>query len=312
MDWIELSAVLPGEHVEELCAALRAVTPGGCSIEDPIVPLGPEEGVRHEPWRPSTVRVYLPADSHLAERRALAHELMADLPFAVQLDERPVREEDWANGWKEFFQVERIGNRLVVQPTWREYLPGARDVVLHLDPGMAFGTGQHETTRMCLIAVEETVQPGMLVLDLGCGSGILAIAAARLGAKAVDALDVESVAVEATTANAVRNDVQHLIRVAEGSLGERWPFGTAPVAAYDVGLANIHAAAAIDLAPALHMAIRAGGLLVVSGIIAERLDDVLTALYVAGFISPEVRSDGAWRAVLAHKPAGAGDCAGGA
>lgn len=312
MDWIELSAVLPGEHVEELCAALRAVTPGGCSIEDPIVPLGPEEGVRHEPWRPSTVRVYLPADSHLAERRALAHELMADLPFAVQLDERPVREEDWANGWKEFFQVERIGNRLVVQPTWREYLPGARDVVLHLDPGMAFGTGQHETTRMCLIAVEETVQPGMLVLDLGCGSGILAIAAARLGAKAVDALDVESVAVEATTANAVRNDVQHLIRVAEGSLGERWPFGTAPVAAYDVGLANIHAAAAIDLAPALHMAIRAGGLLVVSGIIAERLDDVLTALYVAGFISPEVRSDGAWRAVLAHKPAGAGDCAGAA
>jgi ribosomal protein L11 methyltransferase len=312
VDWIELSAVLPGEHVEELCAALRAVTPGGCSIEDPIVPLGPEEGVRHEPWRPSTVRVYLPADSHLAERRALAHELMADLPFAVQLDERPVREEDWANGWKEFFQVERIGNRLVVQPTWREYLPGARDVVLHLDPGMAFGTGQHETTRMCLIAVEETVQPGMLVLDLGCGSGILAIAAARLGAKAVDALDVESVAVEATTANAVRNDVQHLIRVAEGSLGERWPFGTAPVAAYDVGLANIHAAAAIDLAPALHMAIRAGGLLVVSGIIAERLDDVLTALYVAGFISPEVRSDGAWRAVLAHKPAGAGDCAGAA
>ncbi len=276
------------------------------------MPLGPEEGVRREPWRPSTVRVYLPVDAHLTARRASALSAAASLPFPVRLTERPVREEDWANGWKEFYQVEHIGARLVVQPTWRAYQPASTDVVLHLDPGMAFGTGQHETTRMCLVAVEELVRPGMSVLDLGCGSGILAIAAARLGASAVDALDLESVAIEAAADNAERNGVQHLIRVAEGSLDERWPFGPLPAAVYDLALANIHAAASIALAPALYAALRPGGTIVLSGIIAERLHDVIAAIDAAGFMSTTVRIAGEWRAVLARRPDAAGASAGAA
>lgn len=305
MDWLELSAEVAGEQVEALCVALQDVAPGGCSIEDPIVPLGPEEGVRRELWRPSTVRIYLPVDSHLDVRRRAATAAVAALPFAVRLGERAVREENWANAWKEFFQVERVGKRLVVRPTWREFTAGPDDVVLNLDPGMAFGTGQHETTRMCLTAIEELVQPGAQVLDVGCGSGILSVAAARLGARAVTAVDIESVAVEATNANAARNDVSGLVRAAEGSLDGRWPFGAPPDAAYDLVVANIHAAATIALAPVYFAALRPGGALVASGIIAERLDTAVVALEAAGFERLDVRTMGEWRTLVARRPASA-------
>ncbi len=302
MDWLELSAEAATEHVEALYVALSDAAPGGASIEEPVVPLGPEEGVRREPWRPSVVRVYLPCDAHLGERRSAAKTAVAALPFSVHLRERTVHEEDWANAWKEFFQVERIGRRLVVRPSWREYAAQPGDVVLDLDPGMAFGTGQHETTRMCLLAVEALTRPGMRVLDVGCGSGILGIAAALLGAGEVVAVDTELVAVEATAENARRNGVRDRLHVAEGSLDERWPFGSLPSAAFDLALANIHAAAAIALAPHLHAALRPGGTLVASGIIAERLEAVLNALVVAGFSEPEVRAAGDWRTVVTRRP----------
>jgi ribosomal protein L11 methyltransferase len=301
MDWLELAAEAATEQVEALCAALGEVVPDGASIEAPVVPLGPEEGVRREPWRPSTVRVYLPCDVHLAERRAAARAAVAALPFTVVLREHTVHEEDWANAWKQFFQVERIGGRLVVRPAWREYSAQPGDVVLQLDPGMAFGTGQHETTRMCLIAAQELVRPGMRVLDLGCGSGILGIAAALLGAGDVIAVDSEPFAVEAARANARCNGVEARLRVAEGSLDRRWPFGAPPAAAFDLVLANIHAAAVIALAPRLHAALRPGGTLVASGIIAERLDGVAAALAAAGFVAPAACAAGEWRTVITRR-----------
>lgn len=303
MDYLELSAEAPGEYVEALYVALSEIAPGGASIEEPIVPLGPEEGFRREPWRPSIVRVYLPCDGRLAARRTGARAALAALPFAAALSERTVHEEDWANAWKEFFQVQRLGPRLVIRPSWRPFaaLPG--DVVLDLDPGMAFGTGQHETTRMCLRALDELTRPGMAALDVGCGSGILGIAATLLGAARVDAVDTETVAVEATRANAAQNGVADRVRVAEGSLDERWPFGPLPTTTYDLALANIHAGAAIALAPALAAALRADGALVASGIIAERLDDVLAALAEAGFAEPEIRAERDWRTVITRWPA---------
>jgi ribosomal protein L11 methyltransferase len=300
MGWLEISAEVTGENVEALCSALSEVAPGGCSVEDPVVPLGPEEGVRYEPWRPSVVRAYLPADTRIERRLAEIRVAVEGLPFRVTLQQRLVREDDWANAWKAFFAVERIGRRLVIRPTWRDYEPRTGDVVLDLDPGMAFGTGQHETTRMALVAVEQYIRPGAVVLDVGCGSGILALAAARLGAGAVLAVDIESVAVEAAAANVERNGVTGLVRVAEGSLDERWPFGTLPRAAFDLVLANIHAGAALALAPAARAALRADGRYVTSGIIAERLPEVLAGLIAAGFAEPEVRADGEWRTVVAR------------
>jgi ribosomal protein L11 methyltransferase len=299
-----MAVEVPTAHVEDAYSALAELVPGGCSIEEPIVPLGPEEGVRREPWRPSTVSVYFADDHHLAERIEAVRSVLANLPFAVRTSERTVREEDWANSWKEFFHVERIGRRLVIRPTWRTYAPAGGEVVLDLDPGMAFGTGQHETTRMCLEEVEERVHAGMSVLDVGCGSGILAIAAALLGAQPVVAVDTETVAVEATLANAERNRVSAAITVAEGSLDERWPFELAPTAAFDIVLANIHAAANIGLAPRFRDALRPGGTLIASGIIAERVRAVEAAFAGAGFAETEVRAAGEWRTVIARRPAG--------
>src|SRR5579884_1946887 len=170
MDWIELSAELPTAQVDEVCAVLAEVVPGGCSVEDAIVLLGPEEGFRREPWQPSTLRVYLPLDDRMGER---VEAMRRAVPFPLNWRARQVRESDWANAWKDFFHAERIGERIVVRPSWEAYTPRPGEVVIDLDPGMAFGTGQHETTRMCLIALEERLRPGMRVLDLGCGSGIL-------------------------------------------------------------------------------------------------------------------------------------------
>lgn len=301
MDWRELSITVPGELAEQVCSLLGEIVPGGCSIEDPIVPLGPEEGVRREPWRPSVVRVYLPVDAHLDDQRTAVCDALAALSGPPAVAERPVREQDWAHAWKEFFHVQHVG-RLVIRPTWRAYSAAPGEVVLDLDPGMAFGTGQHETTRLCLAALDEQLRPGMRVLDLGCGSGILSVAAARLGAASVASLDIESAAVEATGENARRNGVADRVRVALGSLGADWPFPDPAAGAFDLVAANIHATAIASLAAEIAAALAGpGGLLVGSGIIAERLPAVLDALTAAGFGPATVRADGEWRAVIAAR-----------
>ncbi|MHB8577860.1 MAG: 50S ribosomal protein L11 methyltransferase [Dehalococcoidia bacterium] len=302
MRWIEVAIELPATDVEQACSLLSEIVPGGCSVEDAIQLLGPEEGFRRLPARPSTIKVYLPVDDRLGARLNDVRATITDARIEAHWIESPVDEADWANAWKAFFHVERLGRRLVIRPSWEQYQPGPDDVVIDLDPGMAFGTGQHETTRMCLTATEELVWSGMQVLDLGCGSGILGIAAALLGAKQVDALDVESVAIESTHANAVRNRVGDRLRVAEGSLDERWPFGAPPIETYDLVLANIHATAVIALAPAVFAALRGDGALVGSGIIEERLPDVVEALNAAGFEVASVRETGEWRAVVVHRP----------
>jgi ribosomal protein L11 methyltransferase len=172
--------------------------------------------------------------------------------------------------------------------------------VIDLDPGMAFGTGQHETTRLCLAALEETLRPAARALDLGCGSGILGVAAAKLGAASVVALDIEEVAIEATRENATRNGVAAQIIAARGSLGPDWPLPEPPMRMFDLVLANIHAAAIIALAPQIAAALRGpGAVLVASGIVVDRLPDVLDALAAAGFTAPDLRAAGDWRTVIA-------------
>jgi len=298
MEWLELSFSVPLETLDATIAALSEVVPGGCSIEEPIVPLGPEEGVRWEPWRPAIVRTYLPVDSALAARRDAVLAALASLSTAPA--QRYVRDEDWAHAWKEFFHVQRIGTRLVVRPTWRTYVPLPGDVVIDLDPGMAFGTGQHETTQMCLEALDERPPRGLRVLDLGCGSGILAIAAAKLGATSVVALDIDAVAVETARENAARNDVLDRLTIARGSLGADWPFATPPDRAFDLVLANIHARAIAELAPAIATALNSpGATLIGSGIVAERLDATRAALAEAGLTVCEVRARGDWRTLIA-------------
>jgi ribosomal protein L11 methyltransferase len=171
-------------------------------------------------------------------------------------------------------------------------------VVVTLDPGMAFGTGQHETTRMCLEALERAVRRGARVLDAGCGSGILAIAAAKLGAREVLAIDVDADCVRITGENARLNGVEAIVRARRGSLGDAWPFDEPP-AAFDVVVANIIARVIVDLSPDLAAALAAGGRLIVSGVIGEREREVCDALTSAGLRIDVVRAMGDWRCIEA-------------
>ena len=296
--YIEITFVVPGEQVEALAERLRDVAPGGIVLEEPYLPLGPDEGVRLEAWRPSVIKVYLAADQTLAERRERLRAALTLLPFEPESHERTVRDEDWAQSWKQFFQVEHVGRRLVICPTWREYLPGQGEIVVSLDPGMAFGTGQHPTTRLCLRALEELLHPGMDVLDLGCGSGILAIAAARLGAGSALALDLDPSALAATRANARLNDVDRTVRAERGSLGGGWPLAGSAAAIADLVVANINAQTIAELAEPIVAALRPAGLFIGSGIIEERLDEPLLRLAAAGLRVDRLIADGDWRAIL--------------
>lgn len=292
--WLELSVAAEQEAAEAIAELLaRYGYNGGVTLEarpEPGLPLD-EAGVptplESDPTYPVILRTYLPLDEQAEEKRqqiaqALWH--LGRLRPIGALHTQMVAEEDWANVWKRFYSVQRIGTRTVIVPSWLEHTPQPDDIVLHLDPGMAFGTGLHPTTRLCLERLETEVRPGMRMLDLGTGSGILAIAAARQGAAPVLALDTDPIAIEATHANIARNGLADQITATVGSL----PLPSSPAPAslpappYDLIVANIIAAVLIELAPALASALAPGGRLISSGIIQEREDEVALAFALAG------------------------------
>jgi ribosomal protein L11 methyltransferase len=215
------------------------------------------------------------------------------------MQKRVVDEEDWANAWKDYYHVTHIGRRLVIRPSWREYTPKEHEVVVTLDPGMAFGTGVHPTTRMCLEQVEQRVQAGMRVLDVGTGSAILALAAAKLGAQHVDAIDNSSVAVESAIANVAMNDLGDRIKVVLGVLDDVEAERMA--GCYNLVLANILAHVIGSIAPHLARVLAPQGLVVVSGIIEARRHEAEGPLLESGLaLVEEVKIDD-WLALVYKK-----------
>jgi ribosomal protein L11 methyltransferase len=207
---------------------------------------------------------------------------------------RVVHEEDWAEAWKAHFPVLRVGKRLVIRPTWRRHRPEPGDVVLALDPGMAFGTGLHPTTRLCLALLEDLADRGLLaaarILDVGCGSGILAIAAARLGAVTVLGVDSDPIAIESTTANVRRNRLVRRIRARQGSI----PTGESP---FEVVLANLVASLLVELAQVLANELAPRGTIVASGIFVDREEEVRRAFEGAGLSVSGRLAEGDWVAL---------------
>lgn len=305
--WLELAVEADVEAVEAVSEILGRAAPGGTSVEPAFELVDEGLGARLDPTRPAIVRAYVPARDRAVAARAVAEvtEALGHLQaFGLrpigELRTRLVQETDWADAWKAYFPVMRIGRRLVIRPTWRRHRRAPGDVVLALDPGMAFGTGLHPTTRLCLAGVEVLADRGVLagarVLDVGCGSGILAIAALKLGAAMALGLDTDPIAIEATSANARRNALVRRLRVRGGSLPSAEPV-------FDVVLANLIAGVLVPLAAGLHDELRSGGSLLASGIFVDREGEVREAFEAADLRVTGRSAEGDWVALEAVRVA---------
>jgi len=305
--WVEISVEADTEAVEAVSEILGRVAPTGTSVEPGFELVDEGLGAKVDPARPAIVRAYVEAtDPEVVERtveevtQALGHLQVFDLRPIGEVTTRLVDEADWAEEWKRHFPVLRVGRRLVIRPTWRRHHATGDEVVLALDPGMAFGTGLHPTTRLCLAALEGLADRGVLdgrrLLDVGCGSGILAIAGVRLGAASALGVDTDPIAVEATAANARRNRIGRRIRAREGTL----PSGDGP---FDVVVANLIATLLVRLAGELRAELAPSGTLLASGIFVDRESEVHDAFEAAGLRIANRLAEGDWVALEAV-PAG--------
>jgi ribosomal protein L11 methyltransferase len=299
-DWVEISVACDSAAADDLAAYLSRYCAGGAAVEQLRTdPNGRDIEAR---WR---VKGFVPADDQATKQKIEIALLLLSRDGSISEPlTRLLQHRDWAEAWKEHFPVLRIGQRLVVAPTWREHTPADGEVVVRLDPGMAFGTGLHATTRLCMVALEGLVRPGDRVLDVGAGSGILSIAAALLGAGAVSAVDVDPICVQVTAENARLNGVADRVTAAAGTLAT----GGAPrvplvqETGYDLVLANILAEVIIDMAHDFTRVLRRGGRLVVSGILAEKAADVAEALEAEGLQLDDRLLENGWAALVASRP----------
>lgn len=304
LQWIEVVVRVAPDDVDAVSDALREVSPAGVSIEPAIRTLDHDNFQYELLDEPTTLRVCLAGPLTAADRRGLRRRLAAAAstgPLAP-IQYRAVRDLDWAEEWKRYFKVLHVGERFVVRPSWEAYEAQPGELVIELDPGTAFGTGQHETTRLCLEALEGQVRAGMDVLDVGTGSGILAVGAVLLGAAFVHACDIDENAIAAAVENARRNGVHGAIDVRAGSVGGDWPWDEPAAASADLVVANISSVALTALMTEMVAALRPGGCFIGSGFIESGRGGVEAAVRAAGLEPVRVLEDGEWRCLVARKP----------
>ena len=314
--WLEVSIRAAAEAAEALAALFERHGHGGVAIEPEVAQGRDADEVVPAAGAFSVLRTYLPDGGEVASRRQKIEEAVGilrafELAPMDDLRFRWLDEEDWATAWKRHYQVQRIGRRWVVKPRWQAYAPRPDDVIIDLDPGMAFGTGLHPTTQLALECLEDLGEAGDVagraLLDLGTGSGILAIGAAKLRAASVLALDVDEVAVEAAAQNAAANGCGGTVAVRRATLGEGVD-GVAPVAGlalretFDGVLANIVARVIAERAPDIAAALRPDGWLVAGGVIAAREAEAAAALEANDLCAERRRVRGDWVTLQYRKP----------
>ena len=245
----------------------------------------------------ASVSVYLPADGGSADTVAFLRERFATLGIDAKIEISGVSEEDWANSWKAYYKPIRIGERIVIVPAWEEYDPEPEDIIVRMDPGMAFGTGTHETTRLVIGLLERYTKEGMRVLDVGCGSGILAICASKLGAKECRAYDIDPVAVKVANEN-IRDSGLSNVTCAVSDLlyGVDRSGGT-----YDLICANIVADIIIRMTPDVGQFMHEKSVILASGIIVERSEDVIRTFEENGFRIIDRAEENGWCALVVQK-----------
>lgn len=317
MNWTEVNIFTTTEGIDPVCGCLLGIGVTGFAIRDAK---DFEEFLadKNGNWDyidddlmnlrdcETCVTVYLPDDSQGADMLSALRSEMSALAardenktfgrLAVELAN--VREEDWANNWKQYFKPLTVGERLVIKPSWEEYDPTDGRTVLEIDPASSFGTGQHNTTQLCLELIEKNLRGGDKVLDLGCGSGILSIAAVLLGADKVTAVDISQNSVETAKENASKNNIPaESYRaycgdiIGDNALVEKIGGG------FDIIAANIVADVLIAMSPIFEKFLKKGGTLILSGIITERADEVIEAVKSKGYALVEIREKDGWAAV---------------
>lgn len=316
MNWIEIQIITASAGVDALCAMLTDLGIKGFSIADPA---DFQEFLQNKEGKwdyidqdllgmaqgDTTVTVYLPDNAQGAEQLVALRAMLAQIHArddaqlfgTMELTLKNVREEDWANNWKQYFKPFTVGERLLIKPSWEMCENPWNRAVLEIDPASSFGTGQHHTTRLCLELLEQLMHPGDRVLDLGCGSGILSIGALLLGASGATAVDIEENAAATATENARKNHIDPtLYRVFCGNVLEDETLCREIGDGYDLICANIVADVLIAMKQLFRQFLRPEGSLIVSGIIMERRDEVLDQLKKAGFALLEVREKEGWAA----------------
>ena len=284
MEWTDIRLTVAQKDAELAEAAATMIAEGGIYIEDYSDLEEQVEQIAHvdliepelleKPRDVVIIHIYLEPGAQPAETLAAIDARMEAAGISYQVETEGVEQEDWQNGWRKYYHPLEIGRRLAVVPSWQEY--DTDRIKLMLDPGLAFGTGGHETTSLCLEALDELVEGGERILDIGTGSGILAIAALKLGAASAEGVDIDPVAVRTAVENAELNGVADRFKGLVGDLSDQ-ASGT-----YNTITANIVANAIISLSPAVPGLLAAGGHFIASGIIDTRADEVEDALQAAG------------------------------
>ena len=308
-DWTDITLQISSSDVDTVTAIAQMCMPGGIYIEDysdfdtDIQQFGPIEIIDEDLLKKAqdkehaTVHLYISPEEDPKEALSFLEERLSACGVAYTVLSGIVREEDWANNWKQYFKPLPVGEKLLIVPSWEEEIPAGCEGRTHLeiDPGMAFGSGQHETTKLCLEMVEKCVNPGSYVLDVGTGSGILAIGALLLGAKEAVGIDIDKLSVKIAGENARLNGVDDRFKAVCGDLA------TGISGKFDVVCANIVADIILRLLPDVGPLMTDAGDLIVSGIIEERKQDVLDGLEEYGFVPVDILQDRGWCCMRAKK-----------
>lgn len=311
MKWSEFAIHTTNEAVEPVSNILHEAGASGVVIEDPLELVKERENVFGEIYHLNPddypddgvlIKAYLPVNSFLGETvDAIKESINNLLQFEIDLGKNvvsisEVNEEEWATAWKKYYYPVKISERFTIVPTWEDYTPVSSDeLIIELDPGMAFGTGTHPTTVMCIQALERTVESGDLVVDVGTGSGVLSVAAALLKAKRVQALDLDEVAVQSAIQNVELNNVQETVSVSQGNLLD----GVEEQA--DVVVANILAEVIMRFTDDVAKIVKPGGHFIASGIIQPKKQDVKSAIISSGFTIVETIQMEDWVAFIAKR-----------
>ncbi len=304
-EWTQIKVHVPLSELDELVAVMSMIN-NNLMIEDysdidvnlktcygDLI----DEQILNADKTVAAVSVFVPSDRSYMDDLAYIRQRIAELSLHGEIELVGVNEEDWANSWKQYYKPLKIGERIVICPAWESYRPAEGELVIRMDPGMAFGTGTHETTRLVIRLLEKYTRPGCRMLDVGTGTGILAICASRLGADICRAYDIDPTAVRVARENIADAGLTNVTCDPSDLLGQVSLEG----GKYDLICANIVADIIIRMTPDVDRYLADGGVLLASGIIAERCDDVVKAFEANGFCIVEKRTDNDWCGLAVKK-----------